>query len=280
MNSPTSYADDVRDSKALDWAIRAGLVAYGVVHLLIGGIAVNLALGDHGEEASSEGALKLLAEQPFGKFLVWATAIGLVMLVLWRLLEAWLGPDDEDGSEGGAKSWGKRASRLLKAVLYGALAYSAFKVATSDGGSGGGGKSGKGTEETITQRIMELPGGQVLVVLVGLAIIGYGGYLAYRGWTKKFLEHLDAEGRSGRSGDAYEKIGQVGHLAKGAAIVVIGGMFVYAGFTHQSRKSGGLDQALQEILQQPFGPVLLVAVGLGIACYGLFAFARARHLDR
>ncbi len=34
------------------------------------------------------------------------------------------------------------------------------------------------------------------------------------------------------------------------------------------------------MLDQPFGQVLLIAIGLGIACYGLFCFARARHLSR
>ena len=55
---------------------------------------------------------------------------------------------------------------------------------------------------------------------------------------------------------------------------------MYAGITHEPGKSGGLDAALQKVLEQPFGQVLLIAIGVGIACYGLFCFARARHLDR
>ena len=57
-------------------------------------------------------------------------------------------------------------------------------------------------------------------------------------------------------------------------------LFCYAGVTHEPGKSGGLDEALSTLLQQPFGPVMLIAIGVGIACYGLFCFARARHLDR
>ena len=34
------------------------------------------------------------------------------------------------------------------------------------------------------------------------------------------------------------------------------------------------------MLQQPFGPVLLGLIAIGIGCYGLFCFARARHLSR
>jgi len=64
------------------------------------------------------------------------------------------------------------------------------------------------------------------------------------------------------------------------AFAIVGGLFVYAGLTHESDKSGGLDQALQKVLQQPFGPFLLGAIAAGIICYGLFCFAWARHIDR
>jgi hypothetical protein len=33
------------------------------------------------------------------------------------------------------------------------------------------------------------------------------------------------------------------------------------------------------VLQQPFGQLLLVLIALGIGCYGLFCFARARHFN-
>jgi hypothetical protein len=55
---------------------------------------------------------------------------------------------------------------------------------------------------------------------------------------------------------------------------------VYAALTHDADKSGGLDQALLKVLDQPFGPLLLALAAAGIACYGLFCFAWARHLDR
>ena len=74
-------------------------MAYGVVHLLIGWLAVQLALGDHSEEASAKGALSELAQQPFGKVLVWAVAIGLFLLVVWRILEAVFGHRDEEGAD-------------------------------------------------------------------------------------------------------------------------------------------------------------------------------------
>jgi hypothetical protein len=115
---------------------------------------------------------------------------------------------------------------------------------------------------------------------VGLAIIGYGIGLVWTGVTDRFLKHLDWQGRTGDAGRAYTWFGRIGHVAKGIAFGLVGCLVGYAALTHEPRKSGGLDQALEKVLQQPFGPYLLLAIALGIACYGLFCFAWARHLSR
>ena len=274
----TQAMADVRDagrqaerSEWLDHVVRFGLVAYGVVHLLIAWVALQLAFGETGRSASSTGALKELASQPFGGVAIWAVALGMTLLVVWRLVEAFFGHEQEDGK----KKLGKVASSLLKAVIYGVVAFSAFTVALGSGGGGGG-----GGEDTLTAKVMNLPGGQVLVVLGGLAVIAYGGFTAWRGWSEKFLEHLDVQGKTGHDGRAFRIFGKVGYLAKGVAVGVVGGLFVYAGLTHDADEGGGLDEALRTVLEQPFGPYLLAAIALGIGCYGLFCFARARHLDR
>ena len=132
----------------------------------------------------------------------------------------------------------------------------------------------------MTQKLMDLPAGTWIVGAIGLGIIGYGMSQIVMAWTDKFAEHLTAEGKSGDSGTAYIWFGKIGYCAKGIAAGLVGVLFVYAAVTHDPKKSGGLDAALGELLQQPFGPYLLAAVALGIACYGLFCFARARHLSR
>jgi hypothetical protein len=104
--------------------------------------------------------------------------------------------------------------------------------------------------------------------------------MIWRAWSGKFAEHLDVEGKTGDSGKAYLAFGKAGYTSKGLAFGIVGLLFGYAAITHDPSKSGGLDQALHKVLQQPFGQVLLIAIALGIACYGLFCFARARHLSR
>ncbi len=251
----------------MDHLARVGLVAYGVVHLLIGWVAVQLAFGESKRQASSTGAFAELASQPFGTAALWALTLGLVLLVLWRVLEAGFGHEDEDDSD----RLRKRAASGLKAVLYGALALSAFRILLGDSGSKG---------RSTTGTVMSWPGGQWLVALAGLAVIGYAAWTAYRGWSEKFLEHLDQQGRIGEIGDLYRWFGKIGYIVKGLSIAVVGGLVVHAGWTHSGKEDQGLDDALRTVLEQPFGPYLLTAVAAGLACYGLFCLARARYLDR
>lgn len=267
--SVTEQARQAHRSDWIDIVARAGLVAYGVVYVLIGWLAVQLALGDRSGAPSSSGALRELAQQPFGGVLIWVVSIGMFLLAVWQLLEAAVGHRDEEGK----KRVVKRVASAGKAVVYVVIGYSGVKIAL------GSGSSGKG-EETFTARLMNLPAGQLLVAAVGLAIIGFGVFQLYRAWTEGFADKLDASGRSGRSGTAYIAFGKAGYTARGVAFAIVGGLFLYAAITHDAEKSGGLDQALFEVLDQPFGPVLLCVVGVGLACFGLFTFAQARHLSR
>ena len=259
--------EQARQSDWLDKAIRIGLICYGIVHLLIAWLAFQLAIGDHEGQPSAKGAMQQVAEQPLGEVLLWAIAVGMLFLVVWRLLEAAFGHRDEQG----AKRWWKRADSLVKAVIYGAVGVIAVQVALHAGGSS--------TGRSTTAKLMDEPFGRWLVGLIGLGIVIYGANLVRRGLTEKFREHLDAEGESGETGKWYVRFGKVGYVAKGIAIAIVGGLFIYAAIEHEPNKSGGLDDALRTVLEQPFGPILLGAIAIGIGCYGLFCFARARHLS-
>jgi hypothetical protein len=273
MSSITTRAEsaghEVHQSDWVDRAARIGLITYGVVHLLIAWLAIQLALGDKEGSADSQGAIQQLNEQPFGQVLVWAVAVGMLLLAVWQSLEALFGYRDEEGFT----QVRKRLTSAGRAVIYTVIGISAVHVAT------GSSSSGKNGTDSTTAKVMDWPGGQVLVAAVGVFIIGIGGYLVYRGYTEKFAKHIDAEGRSGETGTAYIWFGKVGYIAKGVTFGIVGALFLYAGLTHEAKKSGGLDQALHKVLQQPFGPFLLGAIAVGLACYGLFCFARARHFN-
>ena len=261
---------EVRDSTWLDRGIRFGMVVYGVVHLIVAWLAIQLALGQHQANASQKGAMQTLAHQTFGPLLLWLIAVGMFVLTIWRVLEVFVGHQEYDGG----KRWRKRAVSAFKAVLYGYIGFLALEYAIGSGSSSGSGTS------SYTAKLMNQPYGRWIVGGVGAAIIIYGLSYARRGWTDKFMDNLDARGTIGDTGTAYRWVGKIGYIAKGIAFMVVGGLFVAAAYTHEAKKSGGLDDALHTVLQQPFGPFLLILIGAGIACYGLFCFARARHLSK
>ncbi len=268
MGEAKALARQAEQSDWLDRAARSGLVAYGLVHVVVGWLALQLALGDRSGSASGNGAVRELAQQPLGLVIVWLVAVGMFLLMVWRLVVAAVGHRDDDGFT--------RARRRLtsagRAVLYGYISWAAVSVASGAGSSGGG-------TESTTAKVMDLPAGQLLVGAVGVSIALVGAALVRKSWTNRFAEEMDHQGRSGPSGTVYVWLGKVGCVAKGLAYGIVGGLFGYAAATHEPNESGGLDQALSEVLRQPLGPYLLGAIALGITAYGLFCFAQARYFE-
>lgn len=260
--------EDVKDSDEVDTLQRVGrygYVVYGVVHVVLGVLAVSLAFGGSSEDASTTGAMQTLAQQPYGMVLIWAIAVGMAALVVWQLLEAALDPDDE-GVKGRVKGAGK-------AVAYGVVAAGAFGIALSGGGGGGGGES---TEESLTQRLLALPLGQVLVGLVALGILAIAAYHVYKGLSRKFFEDVETADLSVRARQAVEWTGLIGYPAKGVAFGAIGVLFALAAIRGSSEEAGGMDEALATLREGPLGTVVIVAVGVGFALFGVYCLARAR----
>lgn len=256
-------------SETFDWAVRLGLVSYGVVHLLLAWLIGSLAFGESNGSATKDGALSQVKEQPWGTALLWVMAFGFVALVVWQLVEAAAGHRGSDG----AKRAFKRSTSIVKAGIYAFFAFGAWKV-------GAQGSSGKDGTEPFVAKILGLPAGQWIVGLGGLAIAVWAISMMRSGITKKFTEHLSAEAHTSDLSDAYKRIGTVGYVGKGVALLALAALILWAAATSDPEKSGGLDEAMRTILAQSYGSYVLMLIAVGLACYGLFCFARARHLDR
>jgi len=256
-----------RHSDLLKLGARVGLAAYGVVHVLVAWIALQVAWSGGGD-ASSGGALRTLADQPFGRTMLWITVVGLVALLLWQLGTAVWGYASEDG----AKRVRKRLGAAGRVVVYAALAVSAARIAA---GSGGG--SGDSKEEGLTADLLGAPAGRVLVVLVAIAILAVGVRQIHRGATDAFTHDLERPATTGDTGTLVLAAGRFGYVAKGIAIGVVGVLFGWAAVSYDPDKAGGLDDALKTVRDQPFGPYLLTFVALGLAAFGVFCFAWAKY---
>ncbi len=260
-------ARSVHDSTTLDVLIRVGLVAYGILHLVVAWLAVQVAWTHKQKQASSKGAIRTMAEQPFGSVLLWILAVGLAALAVWQLLEAAFGHRQEEGK----KRLYKKGTSVGRAIVYLVLAFSAVKVVTSSGGS-----SKSSSKRALTARLLAASGGQLLVALVGVAIIAVGIVLISKAVRTSFKKDLGPKVRSGTGGDAVVRLGQVGYTAKGIALGIVGALFVWAAASYDPKKAGGLDTALKTLLDQPYGKWLLSLVALGLAAFGAYCLAWAR----
>jgi len=252
----------------LEVIARVGLVAYGSVHLLIGWLAVQIAWSPSGSNsADTSGALKTLADQPFGKILLWLVSVGLVALALWQASEAIWGYRNREGAE----RVRKQVTSGAKAVFYAALGVSAASVAF------GLGSWDSQSQQQTTSGVLAWPAGWAIVVVTGLIIIGVGVAGVVKGVKKSFTEEIDTSSMSPVARKGVARLGQVGYIAKGVALGVVGGLLSYAALIFERQKAPGLDGALHAILAQPLGRFLLTAVALGFLAFGLFALLESRY---
>lgn len=266
-DSAKGSAQQAARSEPVKLAARIGLLCYGVTHLLIAWLALQIAFGGGGQQADQSGAFQTLAQQPFGQVLLWVLVVGFVAVALWRAEQAIWGYAYVSDH---AKQIRRRVTAGAKAVLFAALAVLAGTTAS------GGGSSGGGSQQGLTATVLGWPGGQFLVGAVGLAIIAVGGKKIRDGVKRKFEEDMSLPSdRNARQ--VAVRSGQVGFIAKGIAIGLIGGLVVAAAVQHSPDQAGGLDQALTTLASQPYGPFLLAAVALGLAAYGVFCFFDARY---
>jgi len=267
MSATREVAEDVNDNVWLERGARLGLVAYGIVHMLIAWLALQLVFGERSGAPSERGAMQELAQKPFGDVLLWVVAFGFACLVVWQAIEAIVGHRKYDKP----KRTFKRLGSAARVVIYAVFGLSAGRTAL--------GETSTSKQDHITAEVMKLPLGQVLVCIGGVAVICVGGYLVYKGFSRRFEDDLEPSATSGDSGTAAVTLAQIGYPAKGVAFAVLGVLFVIAGLTFDPDKAGGLDVALRTLLEQPLGPWLLGAVAVGIGCFGVYCFFWAKYAD-
>ena len=253
------------DSPAARALARAGLAARGILFILIGWIAILVALGQSSQQANQEGALQLLARQPYGLFSLWLLGAGFAGYALWRLSEAVFGVT---GEENGVAP---RLVSLIQALIYGFFAYLTFKII-----SGAGGDNSASKQQDLTASVMPHIGGQWLVGIVGLAIVIVGLVLIFNGIRGKFLKYLRLPQMSPRTRRVVEWLGIVGTAARGAVFALAGVLVIEAAITYDPAKAGGIDKALLTLRHQPFGEFLLFLAALGLIIFGVYSLFEAR----
>jgi hypothetical protein len=252
------------DSPAAHFLARVGLTARGVIYILVGWVAILVALGHRAGEADQTGALHLLAGKPYGLVSLWLLGIGFAGYALWRLSEAAFGVT---GDRPGA---GPRLKSLARAVIYAGLSYLTFTVIS------GKDRSQSARQQDLTAAAMQHPAGQVLVGAVGLAIVIAALILIVEGARKKFMKYLQTATMSPAARRAVKLLGMTGTIARGLVFALVGVLVIDAAVTHKPSESGGIDKALLTLRDQPFGEILMLLAALGLVIFGIYGLCEAR----
>lgn len=260
-------AERAESSPALRVAARTGFIASGLVHILIGWLALRLALGSGGGDADQSGALSSVAQAPGGEILLGIGALAMGTLAIWNALEAWFEARREPTA---AKKLRRAVSYAGKAVVYAVMAVTAGRFAV------GAGSSSSQQTEGVTAPLLGHPAGRVVVIAAGAVIVGIGVFHVVKGATRRFERDLRRT-PSGSASPFVVATGMAGFIAKGAALIAVGALFAWAGIGADPDKATGLDGALHTMAGLPAGTVLLALVGIGLALYGVYSFFRARY---
>jgi hypothetical protein len=253
-------AHSVAESRSMGWLARLGLTARGAVWLVMGWLAILLATGSSAH-VDQRGALVEVLAKPFGTALVLLLALGFLAYALWRLSEAITGRTAEGSGTG------PRLRSLARAVAYLVLCFSALGVLRGARGTQ------SGQQAHVAGVVMQHTGGRWAVGLAGAVIVVVGLVMVREGWSAKFLRYFGSLPSGSRSVVVW--LGRIGTVSRGLVFAVTGVLVVVAAWTARAAQAGGIDVAVRTLLEKPYGPALVAALGAGLVVFGLYGLAEA-----
>lgn len=235
-----------------------GLAAKGLVYGIIGALTAMVAFDMGGQKAGKSDVVDFLQNQPFGNFILYVLAAGIIAYALWRLYTAFADPKSKGDDTTGIA---KRIGYFFSGLVYMLFGISIFRSVL---GSGGGG----GSKEYFAAQLMDKSYGPTLIAIIGLIIIGVGIYQIYKGYSGKYLEDLNPG--YGRHQSKIKTAGKYGFMARGVVFAILGYFVLRAGVTENVGMIRGTQGAFSFLQQQDWGTFLMGAVALGLLGYGIF----------
>jgi Domain of Unknown Function (DUF1206) len=257
---------------------RVGLVCRGTVYLLVGYLALRLALAAHGRRgapASSAGAVQAVSEPAWGRVLLVLLVAGLGAYALTQLIEAVFRPSRAASTIG---RWRQRA-----VSWWGCLLYLAFCLSTARLVLVTGAKQTAGSEQRqdtdVTAVLLRTGWGRLLLVAVGVVVVAAGVEVGRRSVRLDFRERFTAAHMSRALATLIRVLGGLGCAARAVVFVLVGFFIVKAAVLSSSEQTKGLDAVFRSVAGSAGGSWLLGLLASGLVCYGLYCLLEARYRD-
>jgi hypothetical protein len=267
LHKAESLGDSIAQARWFEWLARAGLVARGAIYGIIGILALQVAFGTGGKTTNQKGALAEIAQQSGGKLLLALMAIGLFGYAFWRLLRAAVGHGPEESDDGK-----ERVKGVASGIAYASLFITCLSILLGSGSSGG-----SGSPDKAAGGVLGWPGGQFIVGIAGLILIGVGLVQGYEGVKKKFLEKSKTGEMSEKTEKVFTALGVAGHIARMVVFVLIGYFLLKAAIDFNPDEAVSVDGALAALAKASYGPILLGIVAAGMVAFAAYSIADARY---
>jgi uncharacterized membrane protein YidH (DUF202 family) len=249
---------------------RFGLISKGVVYTLSGLLALLAALhiGNSDEQqADRTGVFNFIYDQPMGQVLLAIIVVGLLCYATWRLLQ---GIKDTEDKGSDLKGLARRSTYIFSGLLYLSVAFYAAKLVLTDHKQNGDSK------KALAQTLLEQPFGQALMAIAAAVMIGSGISQFYRAFSGAYKKHVQ-EHNNTRTANILVKMGKLGYVARGIVWLVVGWFFIKAAYDTSPSEAGDSGSIFHWVESGPYGSLLLAVLALGLICYGVFMFTRARY---
>lgn len=111
-----------------------------------------------------------------------------------------------------------------------------------------------------------------MVMIIGLIIASAGIAHFYKAYKKLYEKHFE---KSHLPSKTLTRICQWGLGARGTVFILIGILFLTAGFKSNASKAGGVESAMQSLQSQVFGSILLGTLAVGLLFFATYCFTEA-----
>jgi hypothetical protein len=257
--------------RAIEWLARVGFLVKGVLYMVIGVLALQVAASAGGRVTGTRGALITVLAQPFGRTLLLVAAIGLLGYAAWRVLQGLFDPDRLGHDWRGLAI---RASFVARGVMHGALGRQAFLL-----NRGLSGQSGT-TERAVAAEAFQWPLGDWLVVLAGLGLIGFAVQQVFAAITCRLERNLNVEQMRREAGEWAVGLSRFGVAARAVVFALLGWTIVVAGWSRDPSEVGTTASSIRTLAGPPgaLGRWFLAVTAAGFLAYGFYEIIHARYL--
>lgn len=248
----------VDKSEKFNWFVRLGYFSRAILYAVLGLIALTSA----GKvQEGTNGIFRAIEDFPLGTVILWLMVFGLVAYGLFRF--ASLAFDIENnGSD--KKGWAKRIGHGGSGIAHFALAFSAYKFATSESVSGGSGA------QDAASGVLSFDFGGLVLGILGAIFFVTAAYQAKKGLTGEFMHRISA-----RAPSATRWLGAAGFLARAVVYAVIGWSLFKAGF--MSAGAGQVKTLGDAVAALAGEGAIFTFTAIGLIMFGLFSLVLARY---